>query len=68
MAVYKISKMQREEIPELIEIWNNQYSKYCSGTVTPDFLSGGENSIMMYLENYLKENRENGYYTASYVY
>ena len=51
MAMYKISKMRKEEIPELIEIWHNQYLKYCNSTVIPDFLSGGENSIMMYLEN-----------------
>ena len=51
MAVYKISKMKKEEIPELIEIWRNQYLKYCNSTVTLDFLSGGENNIIMYLEN-----------------
>ena len=49
--MYQISKMKKEEIPELIEIWHNQYSKYCNSTVIPDFLSGGENSIMTYLEN-----------------
>ena len=49
--MYQISKMKKEDIPELIEIWHNQYSKYCNSTVIPDFLSGGENSIMMYLEN-----------------
>ena len=51
MATYKISKMRKEEIPKLIEIWHNQYLKYCNSTVIPDFLSGGENSIVMYLEN-----------------
>lgn len=49
--MYKISKMRKEEIPELIGIWQNQYSKYCSNAVIPDFLSGGENSIVMYLDN-----------------
>lgn len=51
MAVYTISKMKKEEIPELIEIWHNQYSKYCDSTFIPDFLSGGKNSIIMYLED-----------------
>lgn len=55
MAMYKISKMKKEEIPELIGIWHNQYSKYCNGTVVPDFLSGGKNSIMMYLENQIDQ-------------
>ncbi len=57
MAVYKISMMKKEEIPELIEIWHNQYIKYCDSTVIPDFLSGGKNSIMMYLEDQI--NRGN---------
>lgn len=47
--------MKKEEIPVLIEIWRNQYSKYCNGTVIPDFLSGGENSIMTYLENQINQ-------------
>lgn len=51
MAMYKISEMKKEEIPELINMWHNQYSKYCNSAVIPDFLSGGKNSIMMYLEN-----------------
>ena len=51
MAMYKISKMKKEEIPELIKIWHNQYSKYCNSAVINDFLSGGENSIVTYLEN-----------------
>lgn len=51
MAVYTISEMKKEDIPELIEMWHNQYSKYCNSAVIPDFLSGGKNSIMMYLEN-----------------
>ena len=55
MPIYKISKMKKEDIPELIEIWHNQYSKYCSDTVIPDFLSGGKNSIMMYLENQINQ-------------
>lgn len=55
--MYKISKMKKEEIPELIGIWRNQYSKYCSNAIVPDFLSGGENSIVMYLENQI--NHEN---------
>ena len=49
--MYKISRMKKKEIPELIAIWHNQYSKYCSSMVIPDFLSGGEKSIMTYLEN-----------------
>ena len=54
MSVYKISKMKKEEIPRLIEIWRNQYLKYCNSTVTLDFLSGGENNIVMYLENQIR--------------
>ena len=49
--MYKISRMKKKEIPELIAIWHNQYSKYCSSMVIPDFLSDGEKSIMTYLEN-----------------
>lgn len=55
MAMYKISKMKKEEIPELVRIWHNQYSKYCNGAVTPDFMSGGKNSIRMYLENQVNQ-------------
>ena len=51
VAMYKISKMKKEDIPELIKIWHSQYSKYCNDTIIPDFLSDGEKSIMMYLEN-----------------
>lgn len=51
MVEYKICEMKEEEIPELIEMWHNQYSKYCNSTVIPDFMNGGENSIRMYLEN-----------------
>lgn len=51
MAVYKISRMKKEEIPELIEIWRNQYSECCrKDDVVPDFLCGGETSIIRYLE------------------
>ncbi|MBD5130080.1 MAG: GNAT family N-acetyltransferase [Ruminococcaceae bacterium] len=49
--MYKIIKMKKEDIPELIGLWQNQYTKYCDSTVVPNFLSGGEKSIMMYLEN-----------------
>lgn len=49
------SKMRKEEIPELIGIWYDQYSKYCNDTVIPDFLNGGENSIKMYLENQIDQ-------------
>lgn len=49
--MYQISKMKKEDIPKLIAIWHNQYSKYCNSTVIPNFLNGGENSIMTYLEN-----------------
>lgn len=56
MAVYKISRMKKEEIPELIEIWRKQYSKYCrNGNGVPDFLSGGETSIIRYLENQISQ-------------
>lgn len=36
--MYKISKMKKEDIPELIRIWHNQYSKCCNDTVIPDLL------------------------------
>lgn len=55
MAMYKISKMKKEEIPELVRIWHNQYSNYCNGAVTPDFMSGGKNSIRVYLENQVNQ-------------
>ena len=55
--MYQISKMKNEDIPKLIEIWHNQYSKYCNSAVIPDFLNGGENSIVAYLENQI--NRGN---------
>ena len=57
ISMYKISKMKKEEIPELIKIWYNQYLKYCNGTVIPDFLCGGENSIKMYLENQINQGK-----------
>lgn len=53
--MYKISKMKKEEIPTLIEMWHNQYKKYCNSEVIPEFLSGGENSIRLYLENQISE-------------
>lgn len=53
--MYKISKMKNEEIPVLIEMWHNQYSRYCNSEVVPDFLSGGKNSMMLYLENQIKQ-------------
>lgn len=28
-------------------IWHKQYLKYCNNAAVPDFLSGGENSIVM---------------------
>ncbi len=55
ISMYKISKMKKEEIPELIKIWHNQYSKYCNDAVIPDFWCGGENSIKMYLENQINQ-------------
>lgn len=55
--MYKISKMKKEEIPESIKIWHNQYLKYCNCTVIPDFLCGGENSIKMYLENQINQGK-----------
>ena len=67
MSMYKISKMKKEDIPELIEIWHNQYSKYCNGAVIPDFLNGGKNSIMnlsvqTLLQMYFGENTLNPLY------
>lgn len=53
--MYKISKMKKEYIPELIKIWHCEYSSYCNSEVMPDFLSDGENSIMQYLENQINQ-------------
>ena len=53
--MYKISKMKKEEIPELIEMWHNQYLKCCNSEVIPDFMSGGEKSIILYLENQINQ-------------
>lgn len=54
--MYKISMMEKEDIPCLIEMWHNQYSKYCNKEVFPDFWSGGKNSITRYLENQIKQD------------
>lgn len=53
--MYKISMMKKEEIPSLIEMWHNQYSRYCNSEVFPDFWSGGKNSIALYLENQIEQ-------------
>ena len=53
--MFKISEMKKDEISELIEIWQNQYLKYCNSEVIPDFLSGGKNRIVRYLENQINQ-------------
>lgn len=53
--MYKISKMNKEEIPELIDMWHNLYSRYCNSEVIPDFLGGGENSMVSYLQDQIKQ-------------
>lgn len=53
--MYTISRMKKEDIPEIVGIWRNRYLKYCTDTVIPDFLSGGENRIKGYLENQIDQ-------------
>ena len=53
--MYQISKMKKEEVPELVEMWHNLYTRYCNSEVIPDFLNGGENRIKLYLENQIMQ-------------
>jgi len=41
--------MKKEEISPAIQIWHNQYKKYCSRDIFPDFWDGGRKEIESYL-------------------
>lgn len=53
--MYKIYQMEVKDIPELLEMWHNQYLKYCNGDLFPDFWSGGKKEMSKYLEIQIQE-------------
>ena len=72
MAKYEISPMRAEEIPEAMKIWHSQYAQYCNSTVIPDFCPGGENRMMMFLENQISQgnaivSKKNGVITGYFA-
>ncbi len=54
--MYKIFLMKKEEISQVMNIWHNQYEKYCSRDLFPNFWDGGREKI----ESFLSQQIERG--------
>ncbi len=73
--MYKIATMKKEEIPQVLELWHNQYKKYFSRDFSPDFWEGGKKEIESFLLQGIKhdtaivakENKEIAGYMAYMV-
>lgn len=53
--MYNISNMKLKDIPVLICMWRNQYLRYTNNELMSDFLSDGEDSIVLYLEQQINQ-------------